>query len=95
VLHPPRRTGATWPGPAATARQVNELEQRVAILEALFVAVAPWFDPQVLDDAEADLRGGLEAVIDGDERVIRLPALSLIEDARKRFQGPAPGVVIR
>ena len=74
---------------------MDELEQRVAALEALFVAIGPWLDPQVLNDAEADLRSGLEAVIDGAERVIRLQTISLIEDARKRFKGPLPGMVTR
>jgi hypothetical protein len=44
---------------------MNEFEPRVAALEALSLAVDPWLDPQVLVDADADLRGGLEAAIDG------------------------------
>jgi hypothetical protein len=65
---------------------MGEMEMRVAALETLFLAIAPWVDPATLDDAEADLRAGLAANVAGDERVIRLQALQHIEDARKRFQ---------
>ena len=66
---------------------MDELETRVAALEALFVAVGPWLDRSVLEDAARDLRASLAANIAGDERTIRLQALSLIEDAQKRFKG--------
>ena len=73
---------------------MGEIESRVAALETLFLAVAPWLDASVLDDAEADLRSGLSANIAGDERVIRLQALKHIEDARTRFKPPLTGWVV-
>jgi hypothetical protein len=74
---------------------MDELEQRVAALEALFLAIGPWLDPQVLNDAEADLLSGIEVSIDEDEHAIRLQAIELIDDARKRVRGPAPGVATK
>lgn len=66
---------------------MDELELRVAALEAAFVAIGPWLSPDVLDDAAADLRAGLRVRPCADERVIRAGALALIEDARGRFRG--------
>lgn len=65
---------------------MTELETRVAALEIAFVAIGPWLDISVLEDAAADLRGGLGGAGDADERTVRLQALYLIDDARKRFR---------
>jgi hypothetical protein len=59
------------------------------------MAIGPWLDPQVLDDAKADSRAGLEVSTDADEHAIRLQAIALIDDAHKLFKGPLPGMVTR
>lgn len=73
---------------------MDELELRLAALELWAIEVGAWIDPQVLDDAAAAIRDGLDRAIDDDERTIRQGALGLIEDARKRFAAPAVGVAL-
>lgn len=70
---------------------MDEIEMRVAALETFCIEVGAWLDPQALDDAARSLRDGLDGAA-GDERAVKLQALQLIEDARKRFAGPERGV---
>ena len=63
---------------------MGDIEMRVAALETVLLAAAPWVDPSAMENAPADLTAGLAASTDADERTIRLPAPKHIDDARAR-----------
>jgi hypothetical protein len=73
---------------------MDETEARIAALELLTIEIIPWLDTGVVDDAERSIRAGLDGSSE-DERMVRLQALQLIEDGRKRYAPPASGFVIK
>lgn len=73
---------------------MDEIEMRLAAVEMALVEVFAWVDPQALTDAQQSILGGLGNCTD-QERAVRLGAVALIEDGRKRFAGPQIGVAIR
>jgi hypothetical protein len=69
---------------AAVVAGMGELETRLAAVELAIFEIGAWLDPQAVADAQASIRAAL-ATCGPEERDIRLGALGLIEDARKRF----------
>lgn len=69
---------------------MTELEQRVAAMELLWIECGAWMDPAVLEDAALSIKAGVEGGCER-ERAVRLQALSLIDDAQKRFVLFTPG----
>lgn len=69
---------------------MDELELRIAAVELFLIEVHAWADPQALDDAERSIRASLDGG-DADEKMIRLGAIKLIEDARDRFKPDGMG----
>lgn len=63
------------------------------MVELVLIELIPWLDPGAIDDAAASIRAGLTDAICGDERVIRLQAISIIEDGRQRFAVPSEGSI--
>jgi hypothetical protein len=63
-------------------------ERRVAALEKLLLAVLPWLDERVIEDAAATLRAELTQDDAGD-REAAAQALQLLTDGRYRFKVPA------
>jgi len=66
---------------------MDELEKRICALELLWIEAGPWMEPHILDDAAHAIRDGLSESIGEDEADIRRQALSIIEDAQKRYVG--------
>ncbi|MGH7024170.1 MAG: hypothetical protein ACREEB_11350 [Caulobacteraceae bacterium] len=64
---------------------MDEIEQRLAAIELVLIELIPWLDPGAIEDAAASIRAGLTAQVCGDERTIRLQAISIIEEGRQRF----------
>ena len=67
---------------------MDEIELRLAALEMVVIELGAWLDPGAVVDAGNSIRAGLLANITGDERTVRLQALSMLEDGRQRFSGP-------
>lgn len=75
---------------------MDELEKRLAAVELLLVEVSPWLAVSALDDAAAAIRAGLHMVpISRDEREIRMQALQLLTDGRRRLEPGTVGLWIR
>ncbi|PZR36510.1 hypothetical protein [Caulobacter segnis] len=72
---------------------MDELEKRLAALELVVIELGAWLDPAAIDDAMRSIAAGIETGCD-EEREIRRQALHLLQDARRRFEPPAAGVVI-
>lgn len=70
---------------------MDELEKRLAALELVIIELGAWLDRSALDDAIRSISSGLEAGC-ADEREIRLQAIHLLTDARRRFEPPPAGV---
>lgn len=70
---------------------MDEIEKRLSAIEMVLIEVGAWLEPAVLEDAALSIRAGLEAEIAEEEGDIRRQALSIIEDARRRYAGPGPG----
>ncbi|WP_143093780.1 hypothetical protein [Caulobacter sp. UNC279MFTsu5.1] len=66
---------------------MDEIEKRVCALELLWIEAGAWMDPSVLEDAAHSIRDGLSDPVGDDDAEIRRQALSIIEDAQKRFVG--------
>jgi hypothetical protein len=69
-------------------------EDRLLALEKLLLAVLPWIDEQVIEDAASTLRA--ELAIDGDpDREAIVQALQLLTDGRYRFKPPVVSYWLR
>jgi hypothetical protein len=66
---------------------MDELEKRICALELLWIEAGPWMEPHILEDAANAIRDGLKDPLGEDDAEIRRQALSIIEDAQKRYQG--------
>jgi hypothetical protein len=66
---------------------MDELEKRISALELLWIEAGPWMEPHILEDAGNSIRDGLSDPVSEEEAEIRRQALSLIEDAQKRYVG--------
>ncbi len=64
---------------------MDELERRLAAVELLLVDLAPWIDASAIEDTAATIRSELRLPMTADEAEIRLQALQLLTDGRKRF----------
>jgi hypothetical protein len=69
---------------------MDELEKRLAALELVVIEVGAWLDPAALDDAIRSISAGLDGGCD-QEREIRLQAIHLLTDARRRYDPPMGG----
>lgn len=78
----------------AHAPRMGELEQRLAAVETLLLAIGPWIDRDVMDDAAATLRVEMQTA-EGEERAVVAGALQLLTDGRDRFRPPAVGLFVR
>jgi hypothetical protein len=74
---------------------MDELQQRILAAETVIIELTPWIDAGAISDAIASIRAGLEGSISEDERIIRLQALELLQDGRRRYAGPEFGVWLR
>ena len=69
-------------------------EDRLLALEKLLLAVLPWIDEQVIEDAAGTLRA--ELAIEGDpDREAIVQALQLLTDGRYRFKPPVVSYWLR
>jgi hypothetical protein len=71
---------------------VDELETRSAADELVLVELIPRLDEGAISDAAASIRSGLTDQVCGDERAVRLQAISIIAEGQRRFAAPAPEV---
>lgn len=74
---------------------MDEIERRIAAVELVLIELVPWIDEDRASDAVAAIRAGLHANICTHEREIRLQALQLLTDGRRRYAPPAVGAWIR
>ena len=74
---------------------MDELEKRLQAVELLLIEVAPWMDAGVLHDAATAIRAGLLGDISDEERDIRMYAIQLLTDGRRRFEPGAVGGWVR
>jgi hypothetical protein len=68
-------------------QNMQDVEDRVAALELLWVEVVATLEPNKLKDAESAIRNALAPMANDDERRVHLAALELIDSARRRFWG--------
>ena len=73
---------------------MTENERRLAAIEMAIIEVFAWRSPDDLDDASRSIRNGLAGSC-AEERSVRLGALALIDDARRRFKPDMPGSFMR
>ena len=73
---------------------MTENERRLAATEMAIIEVFAWRSPDDLDDASRSISNGLAGSCD-EERSVRLGALALIDDARRRFMPDMPGAFMR
>ena len=71
---------------------MDELQHRILAAETVIIELTPWIDEDAIADAIASIRAGLEGSISEDERIIRLQALELLQDGRRRYAGPELGI---
>lgn len=64
---------------------MDDLERRIAVLELLAIEDLALRPPGHLDQMADSIRAGLVEAIDDDERAVRLGALQMIDDGRRRF----------
>jgi hypothetical protein len=69
---------------------MDEIEKRLAAVELVIIELGAWLDPAALDDAKRSISAGLEGGSD-QEREIRLQAIHLLADARRRYDPPMGG----
>lgn len=74
---------------------MDEPEKRLAAVELLLIEVVPWLDEGVLHDAATAIRAGMLGDITGEEREIRVYALQLLTDGRRRFDPGDMGAWVR
>lgn len=65
---------------------MNEQEKRLAAVELALVEIVPWIDPDKIADAVASIKAGLFADVSTDEAEIRLQAVELLTDGKRRFE---------
>lgn len=70
---------------------MDELEKRLQAVELLLIEVAPWLTDGVLHDAATAIGAGLLGDITDEEREIRMYAIQLLTDGRRRFEPGAMG----
>jgi hypothetical protein len=69
-------------------------EARLAAIEKVLLAVLPWIDERVIEDAAATLRA--ELMTEGaSDREATAQALQLLTDGRYRFKPPAVSYWLR
>lgn len=77
---------------------MQEIELRVAAMELLWIERLAAMEPDQLQAVEDGIRAGLalkgEPGDGSDEQTIRLSALGLIEDGRRRHDGFTGGILI-
>lgn len=67
---------------------MDELEDRIAVVETLLIELLGLVDPGALADAARSLRERAAEDIEGRERAVRLGAAQLAEDAARRWAPP-------
>jgi hypothetical protein len=70
---------------------MDEAELRAGAHDLLLLEMLALLPPPFLDQLEANIRAGLPAM-DDDEKAMRLHALTLVDDARRRFDEFTTGV---
>lgn len=73
---------------------MDENELRIAAVEKLILALAPWIDADVVDDAAATIRAEMWTAT-GQELEVCAQALQLLTDGRRRFVPPAAGLFVK
>jgi hypothetical protein len=81
-------------GQQAPLSDLDENELRIAAMEKVILALTPWLDPQVIEDAAATIRAELQTS-EGGERVACMQALQLLTDGRMRFASVGAGDYLR
>lgn len=74
---------------------MDELEKRLLAVELLLIEVAPWLAEGALHDAATAIRAGLHADLTDDEREVRMYAIQLLTDGKRRFEPGAIGGWVR
>jgi len=65
---------------------MNEQEKRLAAVELALVEIVAWIDADKIADAAAAIKSGLFAEVSEDEAEIRLQAIELLTDGKRRFE---------
>ncbi len=73
---------------------MDENELRIAALEKVALALVPWLDATVIEDAAATIRAEMRTA-KGQEREACAQALQLLTDGQRRFLPPAMGLFLR
>lgn len=73
---------------------MDENELRIAALEKVFLAVAPWSDAAVIEDGAATIRAEKQAAT-GQDREACAQALQPLTDGQRRFAPPAMGPFLK
>lgn len=74
---------------------MNEQEKRLAAVELALVEIVPWIDADKIADAVASIKAGLFAEVSEDEAEIRLQAIELLTDGKRRFEQFSAGAWVR
>jgi len=67
---------------------MDELEDRIAVIETALIEALGLIDPEALADGARSLRERASADIEARERSVRLGAAQLLEDAARRWRPP-------
>lgn len=78
-----------------SAMAMSEFEKRCLAVELLLIEVAPWLATGALEAAETAIRAGMVEGVCGDELEIRLHALELLQDGRRRTLPFSAGAWVR
>jgi uncharacterized protein YpuA (DUF1002 family) len=74
---------------------MTELEKRLAAVELALGEIAPWIDADKIADAVASIKAGLFVQVSEDEAEIRLQAIELLTDGKRRFEPFSAGAWVR
>src|SRR5579875_3218331 len=87
-----RLTGA---GAAAKGARVDEIERRIVAHELALIEVVAHLDHEHIREGIRAIRAGFVIGISEEERVIRVAAIELLEDALRRFEPAATGLFLK
>lgn len=74
---------------------MDEVERRLAAVELALVELIPWIDEDAVRDACAAIQIGLHGAVTSEEAEVRLQAIQLLTDGRRRYAPDVVGVWVR
>jgi hypothetical protein len=64
---------------------MSDIERRIAAVELVLAELVPWINEDMISDACAAIRAGLHTDLSAHEREVRVQALQLLTDGRRRY----------